>query len=259
MKDDGYPISINFAPILIIFVIIFFLLIPSIAITGEFRVSPIKLVFESGVKSGIINVVNEGEETLQVQMKAFEWTQDAEGKDQYAETNDLIFFPRMMTINKNEERILRAGIKAQPVAREKTYRLFIEEIPGPRKEQQGSQVQVAIRFGVPIFIKPLKEEVQGNIGGIEMKGEKLQFAIKNTGSSHFIIQSILIKGKDIKGVENFSKELSGWYLLTGVKRTYETSISKEVCQGMSKLEIEVKADQLSLSGKLDVDNKMCLP
>ena len=53
--------------------------------------------------------VNEGDEKIEVQMGASEWTQDAEGKDRYTETNDLVFFPKIMTIESKEERILRAG------------------------------------------------------------------------------------------------------------------------------------------------------
>src|SRR4030042_4413119 len=136
--------------------------IPHITYSGEFRVSPIRLDLDRGAKSGVITIINEGEEKLHVQMKAFEWAQDAEGKDQYVETNDIIFFPRIMTLEKKEERILRAGIRIPATTKEKTYRLFIEEIPEPKKGE-GVNVSIAIRFGVPIFVKPLKEEVKGEI------------------------------------------------------------------------------------------------
>src|SRR3972149_10232388 len=105
--------------------------IPFLAFSGEFRVTPIRLDFDRGTKSGVVTIVNEGGDKLNVQMKAFEWTQNADGKDQYSETNDIIFFPRIMTLEKGEEKILRAGIKIPATTKEKTYRLFIEEIPEP--------------------------------------------------------------------------------------------------------------------------------
>src|SRR4030042_1339973 len=115
-------------------------LIASIAFSGEFRVTPIRLDFDRGTKSGVITIVNEAAEKLNVQMKAFEWTQNPDGKDQYTETNDIIFFPRIMSLEKSEEKILRAGIKIPATTREKTYRLFIEEIPEPKKGE-GVNVQ----------------------------------------------------------------------------------------------------------------------
>ena len=115
------------------------------------------------------------------------------------------------------------------------------------------------RFGVPIFVKPLKEEVKGEIEKVELSKGVLNALVKNIGNTHFIINSIDIKGKNAKGEEIFSKELSGWYLLSGVSRLYTTSIPQEVCKDLSKLDIEVKTDRFNLNGKLDVDQAMCLP
>jgi fimbrial chaperone protein len=232
--------------------------IPSIAFSGEFRVTPIRLDFDRGTKSGVITIVNEGGDKLNVQMRAFEWTQNADGKDQYTETNDIIFFPRIMTLEKSEDKILRAGIKIPATAKEKTYRLFIEEIPEPKKAE-GVNVAIAIRFGVPIFVKPLKEEVKGEIEKVDLSKGTLNALVKNIGNSHFIINSVDIKGKNVKGEETFSKELSGWYLLSGVSRRYTITIPQEVCKALSKLDIEVKTDRFKLNGKLDVDQAMCNP
>lgn len=232
--------------------------IPLFAFSGEFRVTPIRLDFDRGTRSGTITIVNEGNERLNVQMKAFEWTQDASGKDQYSETNEIIFFPKIMTIEKNEEKILRAGIRIPATTKEKTYRLFIEEIPAPRKGE-GVSVAIAIRFGVPIFVKPLKEEIKGVIEKIELSKGTLNITVRNTGNTHFTIQTIHLKGKNAKGEEIFSKELSGWYLLAGVSRLHSTTIPEETCKAISKLEVEVKTDRLNLNGHLDVDQAMCLP
>ena len=231
---------------------------PSIAFTGEFRVTPIRLDFDRGTKSGVITIVNEGGDKLNVQMKAFEWAQNADGKDQYTETNDIIFFPRIMTLEKKEEKILRAGIKIPATTREKTYRLFIEEIPEPKKGE-GVNVSIAIRFGVPIFVKPLKEEVKGEIEKVELSKGVLNALVRNRGNAHFVINSIDIKGKNAKGENRFSQELSGWYLLSGVSRLYTTPIPQEVCRDLSKLDIEVRTNRFNLNGKLDVDQAMCNP
>ena len=235
-----------------------FFVIPSVGFSGEFRVTPIRLDFDKGTKTGVITIVNEGDDKLNVQMKAFEWTQNVDGKDQYTETNDIIFFPRIMTLEKKEEKILRAGIRIPATTKEKTYRLFIEEIPEPKKAE-GVNVAIAIRFGVPIFVKPLKEEVKGEIEKVDFSKGVLDAFVKNIGNAHFIINSVDIKGKNVKGEEIFSKELSGWYLLSGVSRRYTANIPQEVCKALSRLDIEVKTDRFKLNGKLDVDQAMCNP
>ncbi len=241
-----------------IYSILYLFFNPLLALSGEFRVTPIRLDFDRGTKSGVVTIVNEGSDKLNVQMKAFEWTQNAEGKDQYTETNDLIFFPRIMSLEKGEEKILRAGIRIPATTKEKTYRLFIEEIPEPKKAE-GVNVAIAIRFGIPIFAKPLKEEVKGEIQKIELSKGTLNIGLKNSGNVHFIIQSIEIKGKNPKGESLFTKELSGWYLLSGAFRVYSTPIPKEVCSELRKIDVLIKTNRLNLDGKLDVDQTMCLP
>ena len=238
--------------------LLFLLLIPVALRAGDWRVSPIRLDLGRDAKSGAVTVANDSDDRLQVQMKAFEWTQDAEGKDRYEETGEILFFPRLMILERKEEKILRAGIRVPAVAKEKTFRLFIEEIPGPRKAE-GVNVAVAIRFGVPIFVKPLKEEARGEVGAMTMSAGALLVPVNNTGNVHFVVQSLLLRGKNGAGEEIFSRELSGWYLLAGVSRVYATTVPLEACGTMAVLEAEVKTDKLPLRGRLVVERSMCGP
>jgi len=229
------------------------------AYSSEWRVAPIRLDFDKGTKSGVITVSNDSAEKVHLQIKAAEWVQDAEGKDKYSDTSDLIYFPKIMILEKNEEKVLRTGIKASSVEKEKTYRLFIEEIPQPSKEE-GASVAVAIRFGVPIFIKPEKEEARGEIEKIEMSKGVLKAVVKNSGNVHLMIISINIKGKNKEGNEVYSKELSGWYLLNGSSRTYSTDIPQDKCKELEKVSIEVRTkEEINFNRKLDVDKEMCQP
>lgn len=234
------------------------LLLPAAARAGDWRVSPIRLDLGRDAKSGAVTVANDSDDRLQVQMKAFEWTQDAEGKDRYEETGEILFFPRMMIIEGKEEKILRAGIRVPAAAKEKTFRLFIEEIPGPRKAE-GANVAVAIRFGVPIFVKPLKEEARGEVGPMTMSAGSLLVSVNNTGNVHFVVQSVLVRGRNRAGEEVFSRELSGWYLLAGVSRGYATTVPPEACGTTAVVEAEVKTDKLPLRGRMAVDRSMCGP
>ncbi len=258
MRSHGSSVPTDRHGFLLIVIVLFLYSIPSISLAGEWRVTPIRLDLGREARSGVITVINEMDGRLQVQMKAFEWTQDEEGKDKYAETNDILFFPRMLLFEKNEERIIRAGIRMPPATREKTYRLFIEEIPEPRKTE-GANVAIAIRFGVPIFVKPLKEEVKGEIEKVGMSGGTLAARVKNTGNRHFIILSVVVKGKNGRNEEIFSKELSGWYLLAGASRLYSTAVPRDTCPNLAQLDVEVKTDTITLHGSLVAEKSMCIP
>jgi fimbrial chaperone protein len=237
--------------------LLFLLLLPVAARAGDWRVSPIRLDLGRDAKSGAVTVANDSDDRLQVQMTAMEWTQDAEGKDRYEETGEILFFPRLMILDKKEERILRAGIRVPATVMEKAYRLFIEEIPGPRIQQEGTAIAIAIRFGVPIFVHPLKEEPRGEVGPVTMSEGTLRVPVKNTGNVHFVIQSVLLKGKNGKGEEILSRELSGWYLLAGASRVYTTDVPPEACGNLASMEIEIKTDKIPLHGQMVADRSMC--
>jgi len=238
----------------------FILLLPSSAVSGNFRVSPSIIELDRASKSGVVNVINDDTEPLSLQIKLFEWSQDSEGADKYIESTDLVYFPRIMTVEAGKERILRVGIKAPAVERERTYRVFIEEIPQPRKVDSGNAaiVAVAIRFGVPIFVKPVKEDIRGEIAKMELTDGKLNIALSNTGNAHFIIKSIHIKGTDEQGLEVFSGDISGWYLLSGITRVYLTDLTDK-CAMTSMINVEVKTSTAILAGNIDVKKEMCHP
>jgi fimbrial chaperone protein len=223
------------------------LLMSANAIAGNFAVSPIRLDFDRTTKTGVIAVTNDDEDKLQIQMKAFEWIQDADGKDKYEETDDLIFFPKIATVEKGEQRLLRTSYKIPATDKQKTYRLFIEEIPGPQKTPvQGAQIAVAVRFGVPIFLKPIKEEVKGEVENIKYADGKLNVKIKNAGNTHFFINNI-----QLKSGEKIAEDIKGWYLLNGATRTYSIPMTPQACSALGKADIVVKTDIVEFTRPLD--------
>lgn len=237
------------------------LLLPRPAAAGEFRVMPISLEFEKEVKSGVITVANEGKDKLTLQISLSEWTQDVEGKDVYAESADLVFYPRIMTLEPKSQQIIRVGTKGTRSAAEKTYRLFIEEIPEPKRNEnpEGAKVSVAIRFAPPLFVKPLAEAANGIIEKIDLSRGALIVKVKNTGNVHVTITAVAVRGLSSDGKEVFSREIAGWYLLHGASRAYTTGITADVCRKLSNLAIDVKTDQFTLNGSLAVQKEMCSP
>ena len=227
---------------------------------GEFSVDPIRLELGPQIRSGVINVSNEGKANLSFQMQAMEWTQDAKGEDQYSDTQDLVFFPKLMTIEPGKEGVIRIGTKFPVVPREKTYRLFIEELPGSDKPapSKGAQLTVTIRFGAPIFVKPLKIEDGLEVDQVELSQGKLSLIARNTGNEHQMVQGIQLTGTDSQGRQVYALTLADRYLLAGTSKRYSTAIPKDQCAKIAALAIEFKTDKITQNRKLEVDQAMCL-
>ena len=226
---------------------------------GEFSVNPIRLELGTSVKSGVIAVKNEDKRKLNFQLQAMEWTQSADGKDQYADTPDLVFFPKILSIEPGEEGLIRVGTKTPVVAAEKTYRLFIEELPGADKRPEGSaaQINVLIRFGAPVFVTPAKPQDSLDIENFHLSKGVVTIAAKNIGNRHQLVQGIDLRGTDSTGQEVFALTLADRYLLAGTVKSYTTFISAAQCLKINSLALEFKTDKFSTTRKLDVSRTMC--
>lgn len=233
------------------------LLLPTFALAGGFSVMPVRVEFDSKTKSSMVNVTNTSKEKLNVELSMMLWRQDAEGNDQYTETSDVVYFPKVMTLEGESQRAVRLGLKTTAGDVEKTYRLFVREIP-LKKPGEGATVTIAVRFGVPIFVKPQAETLSGEISAARLDKGELEVVVRNTGNAHFTINGIKAAGRKESGEESFAKELSGWYLLPGVSRAYKLTVPEDTCIATKSIDIQVAVDRAEIKGKtIDVREDMC--
>ncbi|GAB4431568.1 MAG: hypothetical protein OHK0040_00980 [bacterium] len=237
-------------------ILILLLISLSNAFSAEWRISPIRVELSPQDKSASITVFNEDKSPINFQVKAMSWTQDENGKDNYVESEDIIFFPKVFTLEPNKERLIRIGLKNINPVKEKTYRLFVEEIPSSEKKE-GVAVQIALRFGIPIFVKPLKEETKWEIINKKFEKGNFEFQIENKGNQHFNIHYVKIKGyvDEKSAKEVLSKEIKGWYVLSGSKRRFSEKI--EDCSKIKFLTFQIVADKFTTEEKIEVKQENC--
>ena len=254
----GHMISSRLSTLLFLLLLALIFPRPVIA-AGVWRVIPILLEFDQKTRSGVITLYNEGETKVSLQINSMVWSQDGAGKDQYQDDAELIFFPRLLTIEPGKSQVLRVGLQIPATSVEKTYRLFIEEIPEPRKADQGATIAIALRFGVPIYAAPLKSEARGEFVEAVLAKGTINTVIKNSGNVHFRIQTVQLVGKDASGAEVLRQKLDGWYLLSGVSRPYVFTLKDEECRKAATLELLVDTDRDDFSKVIRVDPQACTP
>jgi fimbrial chaperone protein len=243
-----------------------FAFIATPAFSAEFSVNPTLLELSGGAKSGVFSVINSGSDKLNCQIDVKEWAQDENGKDMYWDTKDIVFFPKIMTVEPNEQRAVRIGFKAPPGMKEKTYRIFVEEIPTQKKAADGKKagkitagLTIAFRYSMPIFVKPIRPQESGVIDTIDLSKGVASAVVRNTGNVHLKLQSVTFRGKASDGAELFSQDVSGWYVLHGLSRRFETNVPKELCKNLATIEVSGQTENISLNGTLNVQRNMCAP
>lgn len=236
----------------------------AVAVTAraaDFSVSPMIVEFQRGVRSAEIQVRNLDKQPIRFQIRATDWSQDASGKNIYADSKSLIWFPRAIELAPDESRIIRVGIRALPATQEQAYMIFITEVPleGSRPEKaQGAQVQIILSVSVPIFVPPARAQPGGAVESIELSGGSLNVVVANAGNRHFSYREAVVVGVDSEGAEKFRQTVRGKTLLAGSRHSLEVRIPSEACRQLRELALTLTTSEKSaIKRRLDVSRAEC--
>ena len=233
-------------------------LLPTSLLAANFTLSPVRIHFEAKQRTDIINIKNNSQEEIKLQVSNYSWSQDQQAKDVLAETDDLIVFPKLLSIAPGQTSLLRIGKRVAATEQEQLYRVFIEELPDLNQAPSAqTTVRTLTKAGIPVFITPHKVQAEGELRGLSLTAGAVDLAMHNTGNVHFMIHSIRIKGVDEAGNTILEREAAGWYLHPSHSKTYSLTIPRQDCLKMHTIEAEVTTDKFSESERIDVVASMC--
>jgi fimbrial chaperone protein len=230
---------------------------------SSFNVKPTQLYLSPKAQSALLNLKNESGETLRFQLSVFVWNQGEKGEMQLTPTQDIVFFPSLLTLAPGEERKIRVGSTVPGGNVEKTYRIFVEELPPAVRAKEaartGPEIKVLTRMGIPIFILPANPNAGGRIEPKTLRSEKLAFEVRNTGNVHFQVRKARVRGLGPAKENLFERTVPGWYVLAGGSRVFEVQAPRNVCARTKALAFEVETEQTTLQSQLDTRSGICGP
>jgi P pilus assembly chaperone PapD len=163
-------------------------------------ISPVKLQLSPSNKTGVLTVINKGNEPVNLQLDAKSWDMDENGKFIETDTGDFVFYPKTLTIKAQEEASIRVGYMGDFPNAEKPYRLFINEIPvikqpEAEKNKVNMGVTTALSISMPVYVAPTSDvsPPQVGLGEIRAENKKLRVGIKNLTAFHVDLQKVAIK------------------------------------------------------------------
>ena len=225
-------------------------------VLASWTVTPIRIELSSQSRTETIIIGNDGNASVQFDIEPRLWLQDDSGQDFYETTDDLVVFPRVLSIPSKESRIIRVGLKVPAGPIEKTYRVFIRE---KQKEQPSDtgKVSILVNFGVPIFSLPAKPLPSGQIASLGMGDGVLKATVQNTGNVHLQFRSITLRGVDDAGGELFTQTLGAGYLLSGSRRDFPLPFPAEACPQLRRVTATFHSDTLDLEQSTGADAALC--
>ena len=224
-------------------------------------VSRVQIFLSDRTKSELITLKNVSDAIVRFQLSVSSWAQSPQGEMVLATTRDIVFFPPLFSLKPGEERNIRVGRTTPTSAIEKTYRLFIEELPKQEGAAPGppGQVEMRTRLGVPIFLRPPKEVAGGRVDTIEVRDGNLSFALHNTGTVHFLAQAIRVIGYGAAGETILEGKLDGWYVLAGGTRLHDLELPSDKCPLLRTITVEVQTPLAAFTQRVDLSSVGCRP
>jgi fimbrial chaperone protein len=224
------------------------------ASAATFTVEPTQVFLSGRTGSVLLTLRNESTETLRFQLSVFAWNQSPTGEMQLEPTEDIVFFPTLLTLKPTEVRRVRVGSATSQGAREKTYRIFVEELPPQESVTNG--VRVLTKMGIPIFVRPAKEVATATLTDMRQQNGTLRFTLANEGTVHVVPQNIKVRG--VSGSNSaFDSELEGWYVLAGGRREFEMAVPKNACAQVTSIIVDVQFASGTLQERLQTPNGAC--
>jgi fimbrial chaperone protein len=220
---------------------------------ATFTVDPTQIFLLNRTGSVLLTLHNESTETLNFQLSVFAWSQSNSGEMQLQPTQDIVFYPPLLTLKPSETRRVRVGTATNFEVREKTYRLFVEELP-PSDAPKG--VRVLTKMGIPVFMRPAKEVATASLTDVRQQDGMLKFTLANVGTVHVVPRSVKIRGL-AGSTPAFEKELDSWYVLAGGHRDFEMALPKSGCAQVTSIAVDVQFESGQVQEQLLTPSGAC--
>lgn len=233
------------------------LLTASPGLASQFTVNPTRVELSARVPSAVVSLRNDGQAPIRIQVKTHAWTQTLDGQMQLDATDDVVVFPALVTIAPGEERRLRIAVTSAPAQVERTYRVFMEELPPVAGTPVETGVQVLTRVAIPVFLRALAPSTRAGLSDVGLSQTTLHFQIDNIGNTHFVPDRIHVQGLSSAGAVVTDKTTDGWYILGGTSRRYEMPLDAGSCAQIRAILIDVTVGEATLKQRLDTPGGAC--
>ena len=165
--------------------------VSSVHAASGFRVMPLRLDFGPGANTNELKLTNLTNTPMVLQVNLKEWTQE-NGVDKYTDSKDLFFAPPIVRVPASSETVIRFRMKVgADRVRQKSYRVFVEQITNGAAADTPTGSVFRLRFGIPAFIEPIEQAQVDPVINLErVAPNHVRAMVTNNGQMHLkVIQA----------------------------------------------------------------------
>lgn len=232
--------------------------LPFEAAATNYTVNPVQIDLTAAATSALLTLTNASEQPISFQVSGFRWTIDEAGESRLEPTQDLLFFPQLLTVEPRSQRKLRVGATVPFGGSEGAYRLIVEELQ-PQRNSSGVSVRILTRMSIPVFLVPEKPALDLRVAGAALDGGRLSFRLESRANVHAPPTKTTVTGTSASGETLFARELDGWYVLAGGSRPLATDVPPDVCPRIAVLTLQVRGPGVDQSARVEPGPGACAP
>ncbi len=211
--------------------------------------------------TSLLAVRNDIQAPVTLQIAAYAWDQSPAGEMQLTPTDDIVFFPTLLTLQPGEQRRIRIGTTAALGGRtERSYRVFVEELPPEQRPgSENTTVSMLTKMGIPVFLVPSAARAQLALRDLNVAGSTFSFRLVNSGTVHLVPEMVRVVGTAQAGDTVFQRNLQSWYVLAGGERAFTVDLPVTECSRLRLLAIEVQVAGTAVKERLETPRGACGP
>ncbi|MDF0544403.1 fimbria/pilus periplasmic chaperone [Sphingobium sp. H39-3-25] len=212
---------------------------------ATFSIFPVRIDLSEREPVQTMTVQNGSDTSTRVQVRIRAWRQE-NGQDVFEETRDVLVNPAMFEIGPGEQQIARFGMRTKAAAVEKSYRIFLEEVPSSAPRAPG-QIQTLLRISVPMFV-PAEQAAPAKLNwSLWPSGaHQVTLSVRNDGASHAHLSGLSLMSRD---GHVLGKQGRAVYILPGATQPVLIDVKTPVAAG-ERLKLSASSDQSSLSAEI---------
>lgn len=207
------------------------------------KIFPVLVTLSPAEPVQTMTIENSSDAPSRVQVRVLAWRQEG-GQDVFSETRDVLANPGLFEVAPGGTQIIRFGNRVAPQSAERSYRVFLEEVPSGRPRAPG-EVQTLLRVSIPIFVPGTSTTGKLDWRAWPSGDRKVMVAIRNEGSTHVHFNRFGLA----RGGRTLGGQAMSVYLLPGADTQVELDVNAPVRAG-DALKLDAIAGEAKLSADL---------
>lgn len=175
---------------------------------ANIQIAPVRVVLQPQRPVASLVVTNDGADEIAMQAEVMSWSQK-DRQDVHAPTREVLVNPAIFRIPAGGRQIVRLGLQAPALADERSYRIFLrqlprEKAPTPGTDGAGSELRTLLQLVLPIFVPPSSPAGAPSVAwhlrapdaGAQPAASAPALTIDNLGREHLQVTQVTVRHAD---------------------------------------------------------------